>query len=173
METVRQHLISRHIDFALHRPIIDDNERVATFFLWNLSGGIVGYQQYRPDAGKEKRNNPKEGRYFTFHPKKTIAVWGLESLHLTPNILFVTEGIFDAARITERGVSAIAVLSNDPTNYVKTWINCLSRKVIAVCDDDAAGRKLAKLGDESIVLSGHDLGDATDEEVTELIAKFY
>lgn len=172
MKTLLEHLKERHLDVDLHHPVLDEAERVVTFFLWNLSGQVVGYQQYRPEATKEKKNNPKEGRYFTYNPKATIAVWGLESLHFTPRVVFVTEGIFDAARLTEKGYSAVAVLSNDPKKDVRNWLASLGRTVVAVCDDDAAGKKLAKLGDASFVLEGHDLGDATDDEVNEILSKF-
>ena len=106
MKTVLEHLKDRHVDLELHRPAIDEVERVATFYLYNLSNQFVGYQQYRPDANKTKNNHPKLARYFTYRKQPTLAVWGLESLHLTPHVVFLTEGIFDAARLTERGYSA-------------------------------------------------------------------
>lgn len=169
MTTVREHLVSRHMDLDLHRPHINEEERAVTFLLWNLSGQIVGYQRYRPDETKEKHNDPRFGRYFTRVAKHTIAVWGLESVHLTPTTLFVTEGVFDAARLTNMGYSAIAVLSCDVPHYLRTWLNTLFVKTIAVCDGDAAGGKLAKLGDRSVSLLGHDLGDADDDEVRYIV----
>jgi DNA primase len=167
-----KHLNERHLDMELHRPVLDHVENVATFYLWNLSGQLVGYQQYRPEAGKEKRNNPKEGRYFTYRKQPTLVLWGVESLHLTPHVVFLTEGVFDAARLTERGYSALAMLSNDPAREVRNWLTCLNRRVVAVCDNDAAGRKLAKFGDMSVFTDDKDLGEADDEYVTDLLARF-
>lgn len=164
------HLRSRHLDIELHKPVINEQDRVATFFLYNLSGKIVGYQQYRPDATKEKRNNPKEGRYFTY--SKVIAVFGLESFHLHKDILFVTEGIFDAARITDKGFPAIAVLSNDPAKEVKTWLRSLGKKIIVIADNDTAGRKLVKFGHASVFTKDKDLGESSDEFVSNLIQYF-
>jgi hypothetical protein len=152
--------------------MLDDVERVATFYLWNLSGQLVGYQQYRPDGEKKPNNNPKEGKYFTYRKQPTLTVWGVESLHLTPNVVFVCEGLFDAARLTERGVSALAVLSNNPTPDLRNWLTCLNRKVVAVCDNDTAGRKLAKFGDVAVFCEDHDLGDSSDEYVTNLLKEF-
>jgi hypothetical protein len=43
---------------------------------------------------------------------KKIAVWGLESYDNSSKYLFITEGIFDIARVTESGYGA--VLGNDP-----------------------------------------------------------
>jgi DNA primase len=173
MESILQHLVSRHVDLNLHRPVMDETERVATFFLYNLSGQIVGYQQYRPDASKDKKNNPREGRYFTYRPKHTIAVWGLESLDLRNGLVFVTEGIFDAARLTELGQPALAVLSNDPSVDTRNFLNCLGRRVVAVCDPDRAGRKLAKVGHHAEIMPAeHDLGDAPAEFVRQLISKY-
>lgn len=168
-----QHLQSRFVNFDLHRPIIDATAGVATFLLFNLSGQIVGTQQYRPHAPKTARNDPREGRYFTRISKSgTIAVFGIESLHLNHNIVFVTEGIFDAVRLTSVGVPALAVLSNNPTPDLKNFLQCLGRKVVVVCDADSAGRALAKFGDVSVTLGEKDLGEAELSTVDALIAKF-
>lgn len=172
MKTVLEHLKDRHIDLDLHRPWIDEVERVAVFYLYNQSGCIIGYQQYRPDADKTKNNHPKEARYFTYRKQPTLAVWGLESLHLTPHVVFLTEGIFDAARLTERGYSAIAALTNNPTKDLRNWLSMLNRKVVAVCDNDTAGRRLAKFGDVAVFTEDKDLGEADDEFVTRLLETY-
>ena len=167
--TLVEHLRSRHMDLALHRPVLDETEGVATFYLWNLSGQLVGYQQYRPAADKKKHNHPKEGRYFTYRKQPTLALWGVESLHLTPHVVFLTEGIFDAARLTERGYSALAMLSNDPALEVRNWLRMLNRRVVSVCDNDAAGRKLVKFGDVAVFTEGKDLGESDDNYVMQLL----
>ncbi len=172
MGMLENHLKSRHLDLVLHQPMLDEVEQVATFFLWNLSGQLVGYQQYRPSGEKKPNNNPKLGKYFTHSKLPTLAVWGVESLHLTPNVVFLTEGVFDAARLTARGFSALAVLSNNPTPDLRNWLTCLNRRVVAVCDNDDAGRRLAKFGDVAVFTEDHDLGDSTDEFVTELVKRF-
>lgn len=172
MYTVLEHLKDRHVDLNLHRPWVDEDERVAVFYLYNLSGSIIGYQQYRPDADKMKDNHPKEGRYFTYRKQPTLAVWGVESLHLTPHVVFLTEGVFDAARLTERGYSALAVLTDDPTKDLRNWLSMLNRKVVAVCDNDKAGRRLAKFGDVAVFTEDKDLGEATDEYVTRLLETY-
>jgi DNA primase len=172
MKSVKQHLLDRHLNLELHRPMVDEVQRVATFFLYNLSGQLVGYQQYRPEGEKKPQNNPKEGKYFTYRTQPTLSVWGVESLHLTPNVVFLTEGVFDAARLTERGVSALAVLSNNPNQDLRNWLTCLNRRVVAVCDNDSAGRKLAKFGDVAVFTQDHDLGDSTDEYVTQLLETY-
>jgi hypothetical protein len=182
MEKMKQHVISRNVDLNLHTVWFDDDNRIAVFPLWNLSKEFVGYQAYRPDADKTTRNDEK-GRYHTYRgvklfPRhcKTVAVWGLESWYLT-NTLFVTEGIFDAARLTQLGVSAAAVLSNDPSTSTKNWFLAVrqTRPVVAVCDPGRAGAKLAKLGHLSHVVTlpnNADLGDAPLDYVTNLVAKY-
>lgn len=173
MKTVLQLLRERHLDVNLHRPAVDEEERVATFFLYNLSGQIVGYQQYRPDADKVKNNHPTAGRYFTYRNKDTLGVWGVESLYLTPHVLFVTEGIFDAARFTNKGCSALASLTNNPSKDLRSWLQMLNKRAIAVCDADTSGNKLAKFGTTFEVVQGSkDLGDASDEYVDYLINKY-
>jgi hypothetical protein len=169
---LKEHLLSRHLDLELHRPMLDEAEGVATFYLWNLSGEVVGYQQYRPTGEKKPNNNPKLGKYFTYRKKPTLGVWGVESLHLSPNVVFVTEGLFDAARLTERGYSALACLTNNPQLDLRNWLFMLNRKVVAVCDNDTAGRKLAKFGHVATYCEEKDLGDSSDEFVTHLLEQF-
>jgi hypothetical protein len=170
MKTVLEHLKGRHLDVDLHHPMIDEDERVATFYLHDLAGRPAGYHQYRPEGEKKLPNDFKNGKYFTF--RKGYLPWGVESLHLTPHVVFLTEGIFDAARITERGYSALAALTNDPQRDFKNWLNLLNRKVVAVCDNDAAGRRLAKFGDVSVFTEDKDLGEADDEFVTKLLKEY-
>lgn len=164
-----EHLKSRHLDLSLHRPMLDEENQVATFYLWNLSEKLVGFQQYRPNGEKRPHNNPREGKYFTYSKQPTLAVWGVESLYLTPNVVFLTEGVFDAARLTERGYSALATLSNNPTADLRNWLTCLNRRVVAVCDKDAAGRQLAKFGDIAVFTEDHDLGDSSEDYVSWLV----
>lgn len=166
-----EHLRSRHLDLELHRPMLDEVEGVATFYLWNLSGQLVGYQQYRPLGEKKPQNNPKEGKYFTYRKQPTLAVWGVESLKY-PGSVFVCEGVFDACRLTERGCAAVAVLSNNPTSDLANWLACLNRRVVAVCDNDSAGRKLAKFGDEVVYTYEKDLGDSSEDYVKSLVLHY-
>jgi len=169
METILEHLEKRHLDVSLHRPIINEVERVATFFIFNLSGQIIGFQQYRPEGLKTPSNDPRQGKYFTFRKQPTISVWGVESLHLSPNVVFLTEGVFDAARLTKRGFSALAVLSNNPSPDLKNWLIMLNRNIIAVCDNDSAGKKLAKFGNHAVFTTDKDLGDSSEDFITNLL----
>jgi DNA primase len=172
-QTVKQHLHSRYFNTNLHAAWVDDAEGVATFPLWNLSGKLVGYQQYRPFGDKKKFNNPKDGKYFTYRKDKVVGVWGLESWNLS-NTLFMTEGVFDACRLTARGFSAIAMLANDLDSSTKAWLRAVrsNRCVVAVCDNDTAGRRLAKHGTVAHVVETGDLGDASDEYVTNLAKEY-
>lgn len=170
------HLRSRHLDLDLHRPMLDHEGGVATFWLYTLTGQVAGYHQYRPTGQKGKAENIKElSKYYTWYSKHLPVqprVWGLESFHRnTP--LFLAEGMFDAARLTECGCAALATLSNDPGKQFKNWLRTLNRLVIAVCDNDAAGKKLAKYGDVSVFCEeGKDLGDASNEYVDHLVNKY-
>lgn len=171
--TVLNNLRSRHLNARLHRVWVDETEGIATFPLWNLSGKMVGFQQYRPAADKRKDNHPRDSRYFTYRKNSVVGVWGLESWSLS-NTLFVTEGIFDACRLTYLGYSAIATLSNDVDDSLKRWLWTIrkARPVITVCDNDAAGRRLAKYGHLSHVVESGDLGDASEDYVQNLIKEY-
>lgn len=165
---VKKHLLERYLNPDLYTVSWDDE--TATFALWNLSGQWVGYQQYRPFAPKSFPNDPKQGRYFTWAKNKT-AVWGLETWAFKKDVLFVTEGVFDACRLHNVGLPAVAVLTNDP-KQLRPWLNSLGRFTVAVCDDDAAGRKLGNLCDMFLTpCENGDLGDMTDAQVSDFVKK--
>jgi len=170
---ISDHLASRYFDRRVHTAWIDQQDQSATFPLWNLSGQLVGYQRYRPNSDKKKQNDPRSGRYFTRVKDKKVGVWGLESWYFT-NTVFITEGVFDACRLTYMGCSAIAVLSYDISATTKTWLRCVraNRPVVAICDNDSSGRRFGKLGHMMYVVNNGDLGDASDSEVQQIIAKY-
>lgn len=172
--TVLENLKSWHFNTNVHTVWVDEDEGVATYPLWNLTGQMVGYQQYRPAANKKKDNHPRESRYFSWRKDKVVGVWGLESWNFS-NTLFVTEGVFDAARLTGRGYSAVATLSNDVDPAMVRWLWTVRkfRPVVAVCNNDSAGRKLAKCGHVAHVMSdGKDMGEASDEYVTNFLKDY-
>jgi DNA primase len=175
METVTEYLRRRHLDLDLHRPVVNEAERTATFFLYNLSGQLVGFQQHRPDAGKTPQKlGPREAQYFTYRKQPTHGVWGLESFHLSDGPVFVTEGVFDAARLTAVGQTAMATCCNDPQRDLGNWLQSLARPVVVVTDNDEAGKKLAKFGNyvEYCPEEGQDLGDCPQEFVDFLVRKY-
>lgn len=168
-----KHLKERHLNLQLHKPILDLELNIATFLFYNLSEQLVGYQQYNPNGDKKIFNSKLEGRYYTYRKQPTISVWGLESYYISDGPIFVTEGIFDAVRLTECNQTALAVCSNKPTKDYKNWFRCLSRPVITICDNDAAGEELAQFGDYyEIVPDKKDLGDSSDSYVRYVIEKY-
>lgn len=164
LKTLRNHLGSRNLNSYHYKLTIDPEGNVITFYLFNLSGKIVGYQQYRPDADKTKRNNPKDGRYYTHITKGELAVWGLETFNYKPNVLFITEGIFDACRIHNFGYPAIAVLTSNP-KPLKNWLNSINRTIIGVCDPGPSGKYMKRYCDVFHTMSDIDLGDTPEMDV--------
>jgi len=171
MSGLVDHLKNRHLDLNLHSHWLDENEGIVVFPLYQLSGKISGWHQYRPFASKKIRNRPF-GRYWTHLPNKNRAVWGIDSWYLS-NVLFVTEGTFDACRFTELGYSAIATLSNNPV-HLTGWFKFLRsiRPVVVVTDPDPAGKKLLKYGHHGVVTPDVDLGDQPEEYVLSLINRY-
>lgn len=173
---IHSHLSSRNLDTNIHRTLIDEKENTATFFSYNLSGQIVGYQQYRPLGNKYEYQHPKLGKYFTYRNRHipTVALFGMESYNFTPDILFIVEGVFDAARLTSKGISCVATMSNNPPKDYKNFFSCLPRKTVVICDGDGAGIKLAKFGDiyEVVPKEFKDLGDAPDDYINFLIERY-
>jgi hypothetical protein len=168
------HLHSRYLDTSLHRVWVDEDNSLATFPLWNLSGQLLGYQQYRPNADKKIKNDPREGRYFTRLKEGKIRVWGLESFYCS-NTLFVTEGIFDAARLSYFGYAAVATLSYTVGPSTAQWLKILrsSRHTVAICDSDPSGRLLSKYCSEHFIVEGYkDLGECPQDYVVELLKRY-
>jgi hypothetical protein len=169
--TIEDHLKERGIDTQKTRVIIDGDDTY--FFLYNLSGQMIGYQKYNPHypkTGQSNLSNPRLAKYFNLVSDedkfKKIAAWGLESVDLmNDKFLFITEGIFDCARVHQSGYPGIAVLCNDPSDQLKNWLKTLPQKKIVIYDNDKAGQKLIKVGDFSFsVPVGKDLNDLSPEE---------
>ncbi len=167
-QVVRDNLIRRGIDADRSHLFFDEEAGVATFLLFNLSGQLVGYQRYRPDAPKKFDKKSKTIRYFTYVTKNKTAVWGLDTLTLSKKRLFITEGIFDAAKLHRQGEAAIAVLTNAKDSNLLTWLSILPQKIIAILDRDDAGNSLKTGVDFFLTVPEphKDLGDMTDSEVS-------
>jgi hypothetical protein len=170
--SLAMHLHERCFSMNLHRAWL--GEDVATFPLWNLSGQLVGYQHYRPNASKEAKNDPREGRYFTRLARDRVGVWGLESWSFS-DVLFLCEGVFDACKVTWLGYSALAVFSTEVNPTTASWLRMLRsrRRVVALCDGDGVGLRLAKYAHDHVQIHPwHDVGDAPLEYVNDLCQRF-
>ena len=169
---IQSHLKMRGIDTSKTRVIIDEETEDVYFFLYNLSGKMVGFQKYNRNYEKTGQSNlgdPRMAKYFTWVSDegygKQIGVWGLESYSFEDKFIFICEGIFDAARIHEAGYPAIAVLCNNPSDSLKSWLMTLPQKKIVIYDNDKAGKKLIKVGDFSYTVPrDKDINDLTPEE---------
>jgi hypothetical protein len=168
------HLSGRCLDPSKYSGVAVDVDSV-TFPLWNLSGQMVGYQVYKPNAEKNHQLAPRDQRYFTYVTRAggkepALAVWGIETVS-SNKPLYLVEGVFDACKLHNLGLSAVAVLSCDP-KHLKSWLATLPQKKVAVCEGDAAGRKLAKFGNSAVFLpEGKDVGSLNDEELATYFSK--
>ena len=166
---LREHLLSRHCDPDKYAVQLDEENGVATFFLYNLSGQITGYQQYRPNAPKTQSNDEAKGKYYTFvSDTKKPAMFGVDIVpdeYGKNDIMIITEGLFDAVRFHAANLRAVATLTNDP-KPLKNQLRLLPGLKIAVCDGGAAGAKLAKYADKAVFLpEGRDPGSLTTFEM--------
>lgn len=168
--SIAQHLLDRHTDVRKYRVEIDEKEGVAIFLLFDLSGAVAGYQQYRPSADKTKKNHPRDGRYFTYKSPGKLGVFGLETWAWS-NPLFLVEGIFDCVRLHNLGYSAIATLSNDP-KHLREWLWVINRPIYAICDSGDGGSKLASFAHRHVTCEEGDLGSMTDDQVDRIVLNF-
>lgn len=170
MEELRQHLIERGMNPDLYNVQYDSDERVCTFYLYNGTGDLVGYQQYRPDQTSKKMNDPKLSRYFTYLKSDKDGVFGLETVDSKSKVIYIVEGVFKAAVLHRLGFNAIAVLTNHPKR-LKPWFRILRAQgwiLIAIGDNDPAGQKLVNTV-KSGFLSPVDLDEMRDEDILELL----
>lgn len=172
---IESHLRDRGLDPKKTQVIIDKENNIATFLLYNLSGQIVGYQRYNPNGDKKDHTNSLAAKYFTWVTKESektakLAVWGTENIDPNDPNLFVTEGIFDAVKLKNAGHPVIAVLGNNP-KILKTWLPLLNKQTIAVIDNDDAGRALASLTDKHFTTPApfKDLGEMSQEQVNKFL----
>lgn len=169
---IEAHLASRGVDPTKTRVIMDKKSGVATFLLFNLSGKMVGYQEYNPREQKVRNN---AGRYFTYimgkKKEKEIGVWGTETITKSKNYLFLVEGIFDAVKVHNAGEPCIAMLGNASNKGIKSWFSILRKKLIVIYDDDQGGKQLRKYGHYSFTCPApyNDLGDMPQNEVNDFI----
>jgi DNA primase len=163
------HLKNRGMDPYRYSLVVDDQEKIVTFYLQNGAGKIVGYQQYRPDCDNKKMNNAKESRYFTYLPANTDGVFGVDQLDPTKKQIYIVEGIFKAAILHRLGFNAIAVLGDNPKR-LKSWFRILKAnyELIAIGDNDSAGAGLIRKIGKGFQ-SPKDLDEMKDEEILNLI----
>jgi len=170
---IKSHLIERHVDLGLHKPYISDLS--ATFMLYNLSRKLVGYQTYMP-LNKKLCANDINGRYYTYRISGEICIFGLET-YKPNNTVYITEGIFDAVRLTKLGRSAFALLTNSPNSSMLNFISLLPNNIVAIVDNDDGGKifkkKIAPVCN-AIVTCTHfkDLGESSESFVEEIISYF-
>ncbi|MEM4261200.1 MAG: toprim domain-containing protein [Candidatus Woesearchaeota archaeon] len=186
INSIRDHLISRGLDPDRIGVVVDEKNNIATFFLYNLSGKLVGYQQYNPMGDKKVGHKYKEDeakkdlmKYYSYvigkrkDKSKEVAVWGLDSYDINIPYLFIVEGIFDAVSLHNAKVPAIAVLTNDPSESLLGWLRTLPQKKIVICDNDESGDKLIKAGDffYKVPSNYKDLNEMSQNEVNDFVNK--
>jgi len=119
-----------------------------------------------------------DSKYFTYpsweHPegrkesRRKLLVWGFETYDPS-NSLYVTEGVFDAVSLHNLGLSAVAVCSNDP-KHLRTWLSTLANTTVAVLDGDAAGSKLGKFCNKTVICpDGEDANSLAKEQLYALV----
>jgi hypothetical protein len=185
---IKQHLQERGLDFNVTNVILDEVNNYAVFLLYNLSGKLVGYQNYNPNADKIFRQGCSEGkhktseevkklmRYYTYTTKidniNELSVYGLETLNFNDEFIFLTEGIFDIIKIHNQGFPGIAILGSDPKSLTE-YLNILPQKKIVIYEDDASGRKLKEYGNYAFTtpFPFKDLGEMNNKESKEFINK--
>lgn len=174
-ENIKKELLNRDMVFDDRFPVILDTEEndVAYFPLYNLSGKFIGYQRYNPKGSRKSFG--KDGKYYTYVSSEGkgnyIAVYGLHTLDKR-NYFFVVEGIFDAVKLIRINEPVIAVLGNDPKK-LRPWFKAMGKTTISIVDNDKAGKLLGNNTDISYTTPDpyNDLGEMPLSKVEKFIKK--
>lgn len=168
---MKKHLKERFFTEHLYNSLTVTDESM-TVMLWNLSGQAVGYQVYSPLKPK-KSAVPQEAKYFTHVTKGHTAMFGTETIGWNSPFMFITEGIFDAARLHSNGLPAIAVLGNNPLHLV-SWFKTLPFTTVAAVQGDKAGLMLALSTDRAVFLpETHDVNDLDEQTFLKLFSPYF
>ena len=124
---------------------VDDASEAVTFPLYH--GGImVGYQRYRW-MGDKSPHNKEHGRYYTWISEayRTVTLYGTDNC-CGHGPLFVTEGVWDALRVTACWVDCVALLTCSPHHQLKQWLRMYAgrRPIVLLADSDG---KMGEWGD--------------------------
>ncbi len=165
---MKEHLKSRGLELERYQNVTL-TRWTTTFRLYTPTGKLIGFQQYRPTADKTRKNNPKFGRYYTYVTPGYLPIWGFETLDYDKSLVFACEGIFKAASLHRLNLPAVAILGNDAKQYLNQ-MRLLNRHVIAICDPDEAGKRLAKIGNEAPKMDAY-LDDMTDLEIEKMLKR--
>lgn len=168
-----KHLLERKFDPSryLHYHI-DHDEELFYVYLTNEYGKFTGFQKYNPNVTAKRMNHPTEARYFSYSRRGENAFWGLETLKNSGTI-FLVESVFKASALHLAGFQAIASLNASPNPQLIDWLKnpYLNRQVVAIGDDDKAGKNLVeRYGFVGFTLP-KDLDDYETEELRELVTE--
>lgn len=131
----------------------------------------IGYQRYRWNTTKRRGNEDgRHQRYYTHVQEqyKGMAAYGWDNC-FGHGPLFVTEGIFDALKVTNNWWDCIATTTNQPTKQFRQWFNMITggRRTIAIMDDGEPRQRWLNWCDEAYYTPDpyHDLGDMSIYDV--------
>lgn len=163
-----EHLLQRKYDPSRYvNQALDHDESVLTVYLTNLSGQMVGFQQYRPLVKEKRVNNAIEGRYFTYSQRGVNACWGIETLDIQKKDLYLVEGLFKASALHMLGHNSLALLTSNP-KPMKSWLHTLPYNLIGVGDNDKAGQWMPKIAGKGFQ-SELDLDEYSLQELEKLL----
>lgn len=161
MDTL-SYLESRHCNTELYPGLEVDLEGRAWFPLYECTKQC-GYFIINPNGSKEGKNQSwKTCKYTNLG---TRAMFGMQQLDPNKKSIYVVEGVLDACRLHKLGYNALAVYSNTLSEEFKQQLDLLSYqyRLVAICDGDNAGRKLANHFNQSIHLPDGEDPNSVDE----------
>lgn len=173
---IRTHLKHRHLDVDMYHCHVDDEADKVTFWLANDRMQLAGILQYYPLGSKDTTD--QNSKYFSSSSKEgMVPLFGMETFHWSPDVIFLSEGAFDSVRLANRGYTSLAMLSSNVHKRTRNWITSRGRRTILVRDNDHLLKSKKRerdhikyFVDEIYIPSAEDMGEMSEDEIDRMLA---
>ena len=173
---IRKHLKQRHLDVDMYHCHVDDEADKVTFWLADDRLRLAGILQYYPNGSKDTTDS--NSKYFSKSSKEgMVPLFGMETFHWSPEVIFLSEGAFDAIRPANRGYTSLAMLSSNVHKRTRNWITSRGRRTILVRDNDhlleSTKRErdhIKNFVDDIYIPAAEDMAAMTEDEIDHMLA---
>lgn len=159
----------RHIDRSVKKFSLgySENQDMVTVPVHSPTGMLLGFVGRGVDV-KQFKNSPKL--------PKSKTLFNLHRVRNEP-LVFVVESSFDAIRLDQEGIPAVATLGAGVSVRQTKLLNQYFTTVVSVPDQDTAGREMddklrkalgSKLSSILLPSGAKDVGDLTNEQIAKL-----
>lgn len=172
---IRSHLKQRHLDVDMYHCHVDDDAGKVTFWLADDRMQLAGMLQYYPHGSKSTTD--ENSKYFSKASKnRMVPLFGMETFHWSPDVIFLSEGAFDSVRLANRGYTSLAMLSSNVHQRTRNWITSRGRRTVFVRDNDHLIKSKKRdrnhikyFVDDVYIPAAEDMGAMEEDEIDRML----